>query len=477
MSGSNTAKGPSLRVVATDPSENSSWAGGSTENSDSKYNADGAASQAAASVTSWSPDQERALAEIKQWLAARDKPVFKLWGFAGTGKSTLLAHLARDIRGAVVLTLTNKAASVLRGMGVHACTIHSFAYKFEGTEVARLRERIHQLSQRRAAHREELERLEVRLEKLIDEAARRGLRATGKQYFDEQDPEEMPSLIIVDEASMVSEEHADRLLSFGVPVLAIGDPMQLPPFAQGGVRLRAPFVEGRPDAMLSQIHRQAEGSPIIRLSQLVRNIGGLPGDFRSESNEYGAVRILRGTPPDDALGVEQVIVGSNKTRVSFNRRIRALRGFKDEAPMIGERLVCRRNSRDERALCNGEILTVAKSFGVETIDFGDRRWSGVVVREFDAEPIDVSGEVDMLAASAGLYEPPTGDAPDDCDDLHYGYALTCHFAQGSQWASVLVKDESHFFRQDHTRWLYTAVTRAARELTLAVTGLPRGFRW
>jgi exodeoxyribonuclease-5 len=476
MTGGNMAKGSRLRVAATSPSGDFSRAGGSKENSDSKHTADGALRQgAAASVTQishWSPDQDRALVAIEKWRRAGDELLFKLHGYAGTGKSTLIVELARNTPGAVVLTPTNKAAATLTAMGgVRACTIHSYAYSFEGCEADRLRGRIEVLALAPAENRERLEELQERLEALIDDAARRGLRPTGDLYFDEggDEDEQRPRMLIIDEASMVADEQAARIMSFGIPVLAIGDPMQLPPPKDGAA---APFVTGEPDAMLSHIHRQAEGSPIIRLSQAIRE-GRLTG-FRSESNEAGAVRIIRGYIPDEALSassVDQIVVGRHVLRRALNARVRRLRGFTGDAPQRGERLLSKTNSSsDHRELCNGDILIVEDPGVVTRDEDGDLRWDGDVRHEGRNDLFEVAADLKMLRASAddapGASEAVATHPPPGCDDVHYGYAVTCHAAQGSQWSRVLVKDESFCFRQHSTRWLYTAVTRAQRELTL-----------
>jgi exodeoxyribonuclease-5 len=54
------------------------------------------------------------------------------------------------------------------------------------------------------------------------------------------------------------------------------------------------------------------------------------------------------------------------------------------------------------------------------------------------------------------------------DEFTYGYAITCHKSQGSQWENVLVFDEAASFREDAWRWRYTAITRAATKLTVVV---------
>ena len=54
------------------------------------------------------------------------------------------------------------------------------------------------------------------------------------------------------------------------------------------------------------------------------------------------------------------------------------------------------------------------------------------------------------------------------DEFDYGYALTVHKAQGSQWDDVIVFDESWAFREHRHRWLYTAITRASQRLTVVM---------
>ncbi len=160
-------------------------------------------------------------------------------------------------------------------------------------------------------------------------------------------------LIIVDECSMVDEELGRDLLSFGRKVLVLGDPAQLPPIKGGGF-----FTEAEPDAMLTEVHRQAADNPIIRLSMIIRDGGRItPGD-------YGETRVVsRGElDPQRVTEADQVLVGMNKTRRAYNRRLRELRGFSGAFPQSGEKLVCLRNNR-KKGLLNGALFTV-KSSGV-----------------------------------------------------------------------------------------------------------------
>src|SRR5919107_1831700 len=94
-------------------------------------------------------------------------------------------------------------------------------------------------------------------------------------------PASKAALIVIDECSMVDAELGRDLMSFGVPVLVLGDPAQLPPVQGGGF-----FTEAEPDAMLTEVHRQARDNPIIRLSMAVRE-----GE-RLALGQYGESRVI-----------------------------------------------------------------------------------------------------------------------------------------------------------------------------------------
>src|SRR5215468_493146 len=257
----------------------------------------------------WSPEQERALTAVADWLKARDRPVFRLFGYAGTGKTTLARHVADGVKGdAVFAAFTGKAAHVMRNKGCRgAGTIHSLIYRPEGEED------------------------EVPTFVLNQDSA------AGKA-----------SLIVIDECSMVDEEVGRDLLSFGVPVLVLGDPAQLPPVAGGGF-----FTDAEPDVMLTEVHRQAADDPIIRLSMVVRE-----GE-RLEPGRYGESEVVRKAALDPArvLAADQALVGRNATRRAYNARLRERRGFTDPLPQADDKLVCLRNNR-RKGLFNGGLWVV-----------------------------------------------------------------------------------------------------------------------
>ena len=364
-------------------------------------------------MPSWTREQDQALKAVAQWLETKGgAQVFRLFGFAGTGKSTLARHVAEHVDGEVAFAaFTGKAALVMRSKGcTDARTIHSLIYRATDTE-------------------------------------------TEEPSFvlnDDSDASRA-KLVVIDECSMVDEELGRDLLSFRKKVLVLGDPAQLPPVKGGGY-----FTEGQPDVMLTEVHRQAAGNPIIRLSMAIREGG------RLERGVYGASRVVGRDGLDPALvtSADQVLVGMNKTRRAYNARLRQLRGFSGGLPQSGEKLVCLRNNR-KKGLLNGALFTVKSA---DALRRGKVRML--------VTPEDGEGKIQRVGVIPQFFDGSEGDIPfalrKDSDEFDYGYALTVHKAQGSQWDNVVLFDESFAFREHRARWLYTGVTRAAKTLTVVV---------
>ena len=258
------------------------------------------------------------------------------------------------------------------------------------------------------------------------------------------------NLVIIDECSMVDERMGKDLLSFGTKVLVLGDPAQLPPVGGAGF-----FTENvKPDIMLEEIHRQAEESPIIQMATRVRNQSHLNiGDYGNGCRVISGEKIA----PEEALNFDQILVGRNKTRFATNKRVRQLKGQDDLYPVIGDRLVCLRNDH-EAGLLNGAI------FNVQTMD-------GVINHKVLMDVVPEQGKFAQSVLSHEHYFLGQGDdlawyERKEAQEFDYGYALTVHKSQGSQWDSVLLFDESDCFRKDRWRWLYTGITRAAEKLTM-----------
>ena len=372
----------------------------------------------------FTPAQDQALSAVADWLKAKPgvngtPQVFRLFGYAGTGKTTLAKHLAEHVDGEVKFAaFTGKAASVMRGKGCRgASTIHGLIYR----------------------------------------ARESGEEIPSFDLWDEA-PASKAELIIIDECSMVDAELGRDLLSFGVPVLVLGDPAQLPPIQGGGF-----FTESEPDAMLTEVHRQAQDDPIVRLSMDIR-----AGDS-IEPGRYGETTVLRkgDLDPDRVLEADQVLVGRNVTRRSYNARMRERRGFEGEMPSAGDKLVCLRNNR-KKGLFNGGLWTVKESGGRK----GGAKTGIMTMRLLPDDETATRGvkvSVRPECFSGGI-EQVDWQRRRPYDEFDYGYVLTVHKAQGSQWDDVVLFDESFAFPDSRERWLYTGVTRAAKRLTMVVTG-------
>jgi exodeoxyribonuclease V len=366
----------------------------------------------------FSPHQDAALKAVAAWLKAKPgeggtPQVFRLFGYAGTGKTTLAKHIAAGVDGRVLFAaFTGKAALVMRGKGcVGASTIHSTIYR-----------------------------------------ARESGEETPTFDLWHDAPASRAKLIVIDECSMVDAELGRDLLSFGAPVLVLGDPAQLPPIQGGGF-----FTSAEPDAMLTEVHRQAQDDPIVRLSMQVR------AGERLAPGTHGLTAVVRrdAFDPGRALETDQILVGRNATRRAYNARMRERRGFAEPLPVAGDKLVCLRNNR-RKGLFNGGLWTVAER---------RPRKSGVLRMRLRPEEdpagdiVKVSVRLECFTGAIDEVEWPQRKRYDEFD---FGYVLTVHKAQGSQWDDVVLFDESFAFPDSRDRWLYTGITRAAKRLTVVV---------
>ena len=366
----------------------------------------------------FTPHQDNALTAVANWLKSKPGPrgassVFRLFGYAGTGKTTLAKHIAENVDGKVLFAaFTGKAALVMRSKGCSAAsTIHSLIYK----------------------------------------ARESGEEVPSFDLWDEA-PASKAKLIVIDECSMVDGELGRDLMSFGVPVLVLGDPAQLPPVQGGGF-----FTDAQPDVMLTEVHRQAQDDPIVRLSMDIR-----AGNQLTEG-QYGVTQVVRREEldPERVINADQVLVGRNATRRKYNMRMREHRGFTDPLPMAGDKLVCLRNNR-RKGLFNGGLWQVKQS--------PSARRSILKLQlkpdeELSTRGVKVSVRPECFTGGIEAFEWPQRKPYDEFD---YGYVLTVHKAQGSQWDDVVLFDESFAFPDSRERWLYTGVTRAAKRLTVVV---------
>ena len=404
------------------------------------------------STIAWGPQQKEALSAVSKWLeslarGSDSRQCFYLGGYAGSGKTTLAREFALSgLAGHVEFAaFTGKAALVLRKAGCpEARTIHSLIYtptSKSKQNLLDLQEEYGQLSEDDPKRDEIHEAIDAEKLNLKRPSFTLNLASPIKDA----------SLVIIDEVSMVDIQMGTDLCSFGVPILVLGDPAQLPPVAKS----QGYFTRNDPDFMLTEIHRQAADSPVLRLATAVRSGRGL------ELGEYGTSRVLppKALSAEEAMRFDQTIVGKNETRRAINARIRKLMGRKGELPEVGDRLICLRNDR-ETGLLNGSFWTV-----LDCVVVDDDKLNMIIE--------DVDNTASRLVVTAHRHhfegrELPWFDSR-NAHEFDYGYAITCHKAQGSQWPNVLVYDQSWIAREHKRKWLYTALTRASESVTVVLS--------
>lgn len=257
-------------------------------------------------------EQLEALAAIDTFLKGPEQ-YFCLQGLAGTGKTTLLAVLARRLNDAALVAPTGKASAVLaRKTGLQTSTLHKLLY----------------------------------MPKVDDNGFLVGFAKQWEQGGLEG------RVALVDEASMVGLDLANDLLETGVRVVASGDPGQLPPVEEKPFFTTADFT-------LRQIRRQSAGSPIIRQAHRVRE--GL--DYASDGEPFQVINRREAVARLDWADV--VLCWRNDTRHRLNAYMRSRRGIPASAPpQPGEPVMCLRNHPS--GMMNGELFTVQAYEQAET---------------------------------------------------------------------------------------------------------------
>jgi exodeoxyribonuclease-5 len=372
------------------------------------------------SLKLFSEDQLKALEAISSWYKSKSMDPFKLSGFAGCGKSTLTAYLSThlDVR-VLYMGPTGKSAAVLRSKGVLASTIHSTIYI---PVVNTYRRRI--------------------------------------DYTLKNDMEDSCDLIVVDEASMVSEDIQRDLESLGPKVIYVGDPFQLPPVGSSTNHMEhANFT-------LSKLHRFAETNEIYLLSQRVKAGNSVP---------YGKVgdnlkKVTKGLAllPKTLVEADVVLCGMNSTRKRINDIVRNKKRFKNILE-DGERVIITKNNR-ETGLVNGD-MGVITSVGreskvdylieVQYLDDQSDKPRTLTVDTHAFYGVDLAKESHMSDKKFNMAREAHRVVVD------YGYALTCHKSQGSEYDNVvLIEEPIGETALDKARWLYTAVTRAKKTLLI-----------
>jgi len=358
------------------------------------------------------------------------KPYFYYSGAAGTGKTTVMKSMIEELNltndEVIACAYVGKAVLVLMRQGLNASTIHSFAY----TPTI-------------------VKEKEVVFDEFgnPEEKFRKSLKFILKSHVSKD-----LKLIFIDERGMVNDSMLADLLSFGIPIVMAGDQNQLPPVFGNASDL------DNPDFVLTKIMRQAEGDPIIHLSQCILN--DIPIDYGT----YGKSRVISTVDFGENLlrDYDIILCAKNKTRDEFNNRIRKeILHLDSPKPILNEKMICRKNDWGE--CLNGIYLTNGLIGYVTDANYCSLH-RDILYMDFKPDFMEDSFEklkVDYKYLKAN-HEERKDFGFTNLSRFEYAYAITVHLSQGSEYPRVLFMDEpfGHAKRDMIKRLRYTAITRA-----------------
>lgn len=449
-------------------------------------------------------DQQRAITKIVDFLYSRtNNEVFLLKGYAGTGKSSLIGSLVKTMtqykQKTVLLAPTGRAAKVFSMYAAQpAYTIHKKIYRMD-----KFAEGGGNFSLTENRHTQTLF--------IVDEASM--ISNSGGDY-----------------SVFGSGRLLDDLMEYvyageGNRLMLIGDTAQLPPVHQefspalDEETFRQFFFEVI-SCTLAEIVRQSEASGILANATMLRNAlkNGITDDFpKLNVTTYKDVRRITGTDLIEEIssayscdGVEETIVisRSNKRVNAYNRGVRNTVLYREEELSSGDLLMITKNNyhwaneiESIDFLANGEFVEVVRVRREETM-YGFR-FCSVLLRhndygiEFEAKinldslHTEVPGltreQNDQLFSSVmedyahitnrrDKYKKVKENPHFNALQVKYGYAVTCHKAQGGEWKNVFLDlgyiDKS-YMGENFYRWLYTSITRSTKMLYLV--NLPDNF--
>lgn len=358
-------------------------------------------------------------------------------GYAGSGKSTLIkfiiAALDCEEDDVVFTSFTGKATQVLLKKGnKNVCTLHKLLYTWRPIPTGGY------------------------LRTPVDDIPYK--------------------IVIVDEVSMVPRSLINALLMYDVYVIFCGDPFQLPQISKDDSH----DLLDQPHIFLDEIMRQAAESEIIRLSMDIREGKSLERYIGKEAMVLNKDELNEGM----LTWADQIICAKNDTRFSLNMKMKSLLD-KGEEPAEGDKIICLRNywetiSNTQNPLVNGTIGYMSDIYKshIKYPSYLNGLYVPYLGIKFTSDSDDIFNiniDETKLKTGENIINWETsykinrsskfrGSIPLEFD---YGYAITCHRAQGSEWDKVLVVEENFpFVKEEHARWLYTAITRASEKLVV-----------
>jgi len=358
-----------------------------------------------------------------------NRPLLVVAGLAGSGKSTVVKSMCDAIgvmKSNILYTaLTGKAVSVLRMKGHTAATIHRTFYNAKPYK--------------------------------------------NSVFFSKK--QTIPSnikLIIIDEFGMVGDSLIQDILSFGIPVIGLGDPLQLPPLFEKNSYL----TEDTSDIFLTEVMRTDDTSGILDVAMIYRN-REIP-----KPKDYGLSRVLFEKHEIKAmLDYDKVLCWTNKTRRLLNNIIRTELGLFSVYPSKGDIISFLGNRYDKMIEYMGIDICIVN--GLECVVLEDAEVINENQIRVKAKPtfVDDDNIFFEVDCNRGPFESYKEFVPDiktmmNIDrDMELGslfcdfaWALTVTSSQGSEWGNVLVIDEMPRWRPEYYRFMYTGVTRASKSV-------------
>ena len=366
----------------------------------------------------FSPDQQDAVDRIEQWL---DTPSFNrgdltFGGYAGSGKTTVINHLWPRFQseGMLFMAPTGKAADVMRRKGMKACTVHQAIYLFKG----------------------------------VKETYDGNEKPIFEDRPDWKGP--IPKILGCDESSMINAPVYRDIKSKGLSCLFVGDHFQLPCIGED------PGLMNNPMIRLEKVHRQAEGSSILRMAHSIRNGNG----FRREDVDNSTTFLVK--LPTESMkvgyaiehGITQTIVALNATRHAFNKIYRHKAGLKGGLA-VGDRIIVLSNDWD-LMIFNGQTFTV------DSINSEEETYFSINMSDWEGK---IRKNIQVQKISLGNPDYKTSMKLEGKIAADFAYAITCNKAQGDGFPKVMYIDQA-FNHVDRHR--YTGVTRAVNEIHAVV---------
>jgi len=391
------------------------------------------------------PVQQKCVEDCCEWYLRATygggKPVFVIEGYAGCGKSSVVSFIMAKLNipkhNVAYCCYTGKAANVLRSKGHQAFTIHHLIYNTRRIK--------------------DTDKFTYSLKKIIGENV---------------------ALLCVDEIGMVPEEMACDLEKFQIPIIALGDPGQLPP-----VKALPNHWLANPDVVFEKVYRQSEDSSILEIATDVRN--GISPYLNAYKDDVKVVRSFNAFDINEMMMYDQILCYKNRTRRMLNRIFRErILGIKDHMPQNGDKLICtinnfRDNFMDKNCgaynLVNGTTLvSESELIGVAENNVGQLwcRADGtskairipVFLNDFENNYLPEEEQIPS-GDPFGTPKVQVNGLSLTVNGMDYGYAISGHKSQGSQWKRVLVIDDyTSTGGKPYCQWMYTCLTRAEKYL-------------